>query len=198
MDLERIRAELLAFLRPSYPEIQLQLARWDQDLSKVAIYFTDPKFALIYPQQRFHYLSHLIPEHYQETHLTDTVWFELAPGEHPSDLRYPDEQLISDITPDVTRCLLGAKVFEALDDELCPVDARTARAECHGDFRTAKRVLLSHGFTDDEVFDVLHVLMAQGGFCDCEILFNVARSSRLATQRWSGGAEATKPAGGQW
>ena len=27
--------------------------------------------------------------------------------------------------------------------------------------------------------------MAQGGYCDCEILFNVARESRFAAAYWS-------------
>jgi hypothetical protein len=31
---------------------------------------------------------------------------------------------------------------------------------------------------------VFHVLMAQGAFCDCEILYNIATESRLKSQYW--------------
>jgi hypothetical protein len=152
-------------------EIRVEL--WEQDRSRIAIYFTDPKFALIYPLQRYHYLTHLIPGPYQEAHLATSIWFELAPGEKPEDLRYPDEELIEDITADVMKCARAAKVFEALDDVLCPIEKSADRQSCYGDFRHAKKILLSRGFAEDELFDVFHVLMAKGGFCDCEILYNV-------------------------
>jgi hypothetical protein len=38
------------------------------------------------------------------------------------------------------------------------------------DFRIARSVLAESGFSEEEHFDVLHVLTAQGGYCDCEIL----------------------------
>jgi hypothetical protein len=193
MELDKTREELLEFLRPSYPDIQIRVERWDEDTSRMAIYFTDPKFALIYPLQRFHYLSHLIPSEYHERKLANTIWFELAPGESPTDLRYPDEQLIASITPDVMKCVLGAKVFDALDDLLCPIDPAAPRTPCYGDFRTTKSILLSRGFNEDDLFDVLHVFMDQGGYCDCEILFNVVEGSRLGGQYWKARAEGRMP-----
>jgi hypothetical protein len=193
VDLEKTRAELVAFLQRSYPDMQIRVERWAEDASKIALFFTDPKFALIYPQQRFHYLSHLIPSEYQERNLAESIWFELAPGESPADLRYPDDQLITDITPDVMKCVQGAKVFDALDNALCPIDAGASRALCYGDFRNSKPILLSRGFTEGELFDVLHVLMAQGGYCDCELLYNVAEESRLKSQYWKARAEGLKP-----
>lgn len=180
-----LAADLRDFLKESYPAMEVRAEPWPDDPARLAIYFTDPKFALIYPQQRSHYLSHLIPAAYQEAHLRDSIWFELAPGELPDDLRYPDEALIAEITPDVMKCVLGARVFEVLDDALCPRDPAAPRAVCWGDYRNTRPILLARGFTEDELFDVFHVLMAQGGYCDCEILFNVAQGSRFAGEYWS-------------
>jgi uncharacterized protein DUF2695 len=166
---------------------------WDHDLTRTAISFTEPKFALTYPYQRWHYLTHLIPAEYQEAHLHDSVWFELAPGEKPEDLRYPDEELIDSITSDVMKCLSGARFFEALDDVMCPQQAGCKRAQCWGDFRNSRPILVQRGFTEDEFFDVFHVLMRQGGFCDCEILYNAVEQSRLKAEYWTARAEGRDP-----
>jgi hypothetical protein len=194
-----IAGDLRGFLKASYPDMDVRAEPWPDDPSRLAIYFTDPKFALIYPQQRFHYLSHLIPAAYQETQLKDSIWFELAPGESPEDLRYPDAELIVEITPDVMKCVWRARVFDALDDALCPRDPSAPRSLCWGDYRNARPILLARGFVEDELFDVFHVLMAQGGHCDCEILFNVAEGSRFAaecrTKRQHGGGPAQRHGG---
>lgn len=115
-------ADLKRFIAPSYPNMDIRATLWDRDPTRIAIYFTEPKFALIYPYQRWHYLTHLIPEQYQKANLENSVWFELAPGEKPEDLRYPDMELIASITPDVMKCLHRARVFELLDDTMCPKD----------------------------------------------------------------------------
>ena len=122
MDGKKIESDILAFVRPAYPEIQVRVELSADDPTKAAIYFVDPKFASLYPLQRYHYLSHLIPADYRESHLEGSVWFELAPGEKPEDLCYPDEELIAGITSDVLGCLTGAGFFASLDDALCPVD----------------------------------------------------------------------------
>jgi hypothetical protein len=184
MDPALIAAEIRAFVAPSYPDMEVKVEPWSEDPTRLAIYFRAAKFALIYPQQRYHYLSHLIPPEYLETKLKSSVWFELAPGESPGDLEYPDEELIASISPDVMKCVNGARIFEALDDTMCPVDPSAPRAECWGDYRVAKPILLSRGFKADELFDVFHVLMAKGGYCDCEILYQVAPGSRLAREYW--------------
>jgi hypothetical protein len=186
-------ADLKRFIAPSYPEAEIRAMPWDRDPTRTAIYFTDPKFALIYPYQRWHYLTHLIPVDYLKANLGNSVWFELAPGEKPEDLRYPDEELIDSITPDVVKCLQGAKFFELLDDAMCPKDVNLERAQCWGDFRNSRPILLSRGFKEEELFDVFHVLMRQGGFCDCEILYNAVEQSRLKAEYWIARSEGRKP-----
>lgn len=185
--------DLRGFIKPSYPDINIHAEPWEQDPKRLAVYFTDEKFSLIFPYQRWHYITHLIPADYQEQHLSTSVWFELAPGESPQDLRYPDERLIADITPDVMRILDRTGFFKRLDDVMCPTDTEAMRAQCWGDFRNAKPLLHKCGITEDELFDVLHVLMLQGGFCDCEILYNVVEENRLKSEYWKACAEGLAP-----
>ena len=185
--------DLRGFITPSYPDIDIRAQPWEQDSNRLAVYFTDAKFSLIYPYQRWHYLTHLIPADYQEQHLSTSVWFELAPGETPQDLQYPDEQLIEDITPDVMRILHKTGFFNRLDDVMCPGGTNLERAQCWGDFRNSKPILQKCGITENELFDVFHVLMLQGGFCDCEILYNVIEENRLKAEYWIARSQGVEP-----
>jgi Protein of unknown function (DUF2695) len=193
VNLQQLEADIRDFVRRAYPNIEVRVEPWTADPRRPAVYFTEAQFASLYPAQRYHYLRHLIPADYYDCHLADSEWVELAPGERPEDLEYPDSELISDITADVTRCLYGAGIFEALDDVLCPADGSLARRQCHGDYRHARVVLLARGFREDELFDVFHVLMARGGYCDCEILYNAAEGSRLKAEHWRARAEQIEP-----
>ena len=193
MNLQQLESDLRGFLRPAYPNIEVRVEPWTDDPTRLAVYFTEAQFASLYPAQRYHYLRNLIPEDYYKRHLADSEWFELAPGERPEDLEYGDAELIDEITPDVMRCLYGARVFEALDDVLCPVDTSPPRAQCHGDYRHTRAVLLARGFRSDELFDVFHVLMERGGYCDCEILYNAVEQSRLKAEYWRARAEEIEP-----
>jgi hypothetical protein len=189
----QLEADIRDFVRRAYPNIDVRVEPWAADPSRPAVYFTEAQFASLYPAQRYHYLRHLIPTDYYERHLADSEWFELAPGERPEGLEYPDAELIADIAPDVMRCLSSAGIFEALDDELCPADPSHPRRPCHGDYRHARMVLLARGFREDELFDVFHVLMERGGYCDCEILYNAVEVSRLKAEYWRARAEEIEP-----
>ncbi|HKE55461.1 MAG TPA: DUF2695 domain-containing protein [Pyrinomonadaceae bacterium] len=193
MNAEQLKSALLGFTRPAYPDIKIQVQPWPDDLGRLAIYFTEPKFSLLYPAQRHHYLAHLIPRDFFQEHLADTVWFELAPYEKPEDLQYPDEELVRAITPDVMRAVERSGVLGELDDLFSPSSPETARVNCLGDFRHSRQLFLTRGFKEDELFDLFHVLMAQGGFCDCEILYNAADSSRLKAEYWRARAENREP-----
>lgn len=193
MDLRQLETDIRGFVRQAYPNMEVRVQPWADDPARPAVYFTEAQFASLYPAQRYHYLRNLIPADYYDRHLADTEWFELAPGERPEDLRYPDAELIEDITPDVMRILLRVRAFEALDDVLCPPDASQPRQRCHGDYRHARAVLLDRRFREDELFDVFHVLMARGGYCDCEILYNAVEESRLKAEYWRARAEEIEP-----
>ncbi len=184
MNHQELEKKLKAFVADSYPNMVITVGNWPEDSSKIAIYFVEEKFSLIYPMQRFHYLNHLIPQEFQKQYMENTYWFELAPGEDPASLEYPDDELIGDITPDVMKILYKVGFFEALDDLLCPATTEKHKESCHGDFRHSKSILPRKGFNESEYFDVFHVLMAQGGNCDCEILYNVSESNRLKSKYW--------------
>src|SRR5688572_18607505 len=96
---------LHGFLDPAYPGIEIRIEPYADDRSRTAVSFRHARFADLYPQQRFHYLSNLIPAAFIDEHLSGMVWMELAPGESPGDLRYPDAELIEEIAPDVMRVL---------------------------------------------------------------------------------------------
>lgn len=165
----------------AYPDIEVRVEPWSEDPARLAVTFRAAKFALLYPQQRYHYLSHLIPPDFIERQLANSVWFELAPGETPADLVYPDDEVIAEIAPMVRPILERSGFFAALDEvftrEIDP-------AVCWGDYRVSKAILPAKGFVEAEHFDVFHVLMAQGGYCDCEILYNVTPESELAKRYW--------------
>jgi hypothetical protein len=114
------------------------------------------------------------------------VWFELTPEERPEMIEDdPDEELIASIAPNVTGALEGRGFFAALDDMFCPQEkSATPPQTCSGDFRYAKQALQRCGFEESDWSEVFHVLMGQGAFCDCEILYNAATESRLKSQHW--------------
>ena len=183
--LARIASEITGFVRGSYPEMTVRAENWEQDPSRIAVFFIERRFEGLYRRQRYHFLVHLIPKDYYETVLADAIWFELTPDEGIDTLADdPDEDLIASITQDVVGVLLARRFFAELDELFCPQDCATNSQACSGDFRHAKKVLQICGFEESHWSDVFHVLMAQGAFCDCEILYNVAPESRLKAERW--------------
>jgi hypothetical protein len=135
----------------------------------------------------------LIPKDYYDSLLADTVWFELTPGQRPEDVEEdPDEDFIESITPDVLRSLQERGFFAGLDDVFCPMSGMTPPEQCSGDFRHAKRTLQHSGLDESDWSDVFHVLMGQGAFCDCEILYNATTESRLKSQYWRSRAHNTR------
>ena len=183
--LATIESDVLGFVRASYPKMVVRAEYWAQDPSRIALFFIDEQFRGLYPRQRYQHLVHLIPKDYYDSFLADTVWFELTPDERPEQIEDdPDEQLIASITPDVLDSLQVRGFFAALDDMFCPESSETPPQVCSGDFRHAKKTLQRCGFQESDWSDVFHVLMGQGAFCDCEILYNAASESRLKAQYW--------------
>lgn len=184
-DLARIESDLRGFVHGSYPEMTVRVEHWEQDRSRIAVFFIEKRFEGLYRRQRYHYLLHPIPKDYFNAVLGDAIWFELTPDEDvdtlPDD---PDKQFIADIIPNVLGALKAKLFFSALDDVFCPESSVTKAQACSGDFRHAKQALQACGFEESDWSDVFHVLMEQGAFCDCEILYNVAPESRLKARDW--------------
>jgi hypothetical protein len=100
-----------------------------------------------------------------------------------------DDELISSIAPDVMKCLGRCGFFEKLDDLLSPEDNSTPSQSCDGKHGLSESILFASGFERDELDDILAVLQSKGGCCDCEVLYNVAETSRLEAQYWRRRAE---------
>ncbi len=175
----QLKDSLYNFIKPTYPSIEIEVNA-DKN-GKNHIYFTEKKFELLYPQQRYHYLIHKIPEDFYNEYLQNTVWYELAPDEKPEDLDYHDEETIKSIK-DIILEILKAKTdfVKKLDSQFIKNDP----VECFGDFRHSKSILTNLGFNETEQFDIFHVLMHEGGYCDCELLYNVFRESEYSKNYW--------------
>ena len=189
-----LRAELLRVLRARYPAIEVEIGSWEKDPTRLAIRFFEPSFAGLYQRQRYHKLMHLIPPELFARELSNAVWFELAPGERPEDVHSGGEELLEEITPAVLGVLEQQCAFEALDDLLSPVEPDQAAEKCAGDFTLMRRIVQALGHDEEAQFDIFHVLMARGAFCDCEILTNASVASRFGTGAW-GEAHAQRARG---
>lgn len=96
-----------------------------------------------------------------------------------------DEQdFIASITPDVMPVLESCNLFARLDDLLCPENAGQQSERCDGTHRLSEKLLRENGFDEDGLHDIFGVLKAQGGCCDCEVLYNVSDANRLKANYW--------------
>jgi Protein of unknown function (DUF2695) len=112
--------------------------------------------------------------------LQNTTWFELAPGEKADELDYHDQETIDEIKDAVLLVLKNKIQFVSfLDNEFT-----LKQAKCFGDFRYSKKILNESGISEEDQFDIFHVLMNEGGYCDCEILYNVFRESEYSKKYW--------------
>jgi len=95
-----------------------------------------------------------------------------------------DGDLISSIAPDVMKSLGRCGYFEKLDGLLSPDDNSSASQGCDGTYKLSESILLVCGFERDDLEDIFAVFQSKGGFCDCEVLYNVAETSRLKSRYW--------------
>ena len=95
-----------------------------------------------------------------------------------------NDEFLDSITPDVMKCLDRARFFDKLDDLLCPRQSEKAPQSCSGNFELSISVLRASGFDESDLDDIFAVLRSRGGFCDCEILYNVSETNRLKVRHW--------------
>ena len=168
---------------------------WIEDHSRIALFFIDEKFRGLYPRQRYHRLIHLIPSDYYRANLANCMWFELTRDERPEELDSPDEKLSAAIVPDVLHALEGRGFYVALDGLLCPVRSTLQPQTCSGDFRIAKHSVADVPVRGVGLVRCAPVLMEEGAFCDCEILFNAKEDRRLKAQYWRRSHEGARVTG---
>jgi hypothetical protein len=99
-----------------------------------------------------------------------------------------DDDLISSIAPDVMKCLGRCAFFEKLDGLLSPEDNSIPPQGCDGTYKRSEAILIAAGFERADLADIFAVLQSKSGCCDCEVLYNVAETSRLKTNYWRGRA----------
>lgn len=105
------------------------------------------------------------------------------------------DDLIASITPEVMRVLESRRFFVRLDDLMSPTIEAQQPERCEGRYRLSERLLREDGFDDDDLQEILQVLHAQGGCCDCEVLYNVSEDNRLKATYWKRRAAEHQSAG---
>jgi hypothetical protein len=106
----------------------------------------------------------------------------------------PDNVLVDSIAPFVIKKLTSVGFFKKLDDILCPSENGASPGHCQGRYEISEQLLRSLGFDDQERNEIFEVLRSKGGFCDCEILYNVVETSRLKATYWKARAAGLEPA----
>lgn len=163
---QSIRKMLLEILEPVLPGIEVDVGR-SQRWQRMSVTFRHPSFAELLPEQRFRQLRSVIPEKFNEKHLRGAVWFELAPGETPEDLRQaPRSDDMADQEPTIACKLFDCGFFWALEEAMSESPIET----CGGRFATCKKVLTAKGITGRGQRDACLVFIRQGAYCDCEVL----------------------------
>ena len=104
-----------------------------------------------------------------------------------------DDDLISSIALDVMKCLGRSGFFGKLDAILSPEDNSSPRKDCDGTYTLSEPILLASGFKPEDLNDIFAVLASKGGCCDCEVLYNVAETSRLKAKYWRSRASGEVP-----
>jgi Protein of unknown function (DUF2695) len=105
----------------------------------------------------------------------------------------PDSELVDSIAPYVMKKLTSVGFFEKLDDKLCPSENADSSERCKGKYEISEPLLRSLGFDDEERNEIFQVLQSKGGFCDCEILYNVVETNRLKAKYWKAQAAGLEP-----
>jgi len=80
--------------------------------------------------------------------------------------------------------LTRKRLFEKLDERLCPANSAHARAWCQGGFELTVRLLGEADVEPEQVEPILKELATNGSSCDCGVLFKTAKESRLKTEYW--------------
>src|SRR5665213_2483889 len=101
-----------------------------------------------------------------------------------------DEDLLGDITPNVMACLKRERFFERLEARVFP-DSPDRRSLCDHTFSNAAALLAEYGHDENAQEDIFAVMRSKGGFCDCEIIWNVAEDSPAREAYWR--ARAASP-----
>jgi hypothetical protein len=102
----------------------------------------------------------------------------------PADSEALEDEYAAFIRLQVMLCLERNKFFGALDDRFSPVNDPQKGVRCGGNCEISTSILQALGYVEEDIDDIIEVMRSQGGFCDCEILYNVVEESRLKGDYW--------------
>ena len=107
-----------------------------------------------------------------------------------------DQDLLRDITPGVMSSLKKSRFFTRLEDVVFP-NSPKPHTLCDHSFSFSSVLLAEDGHDERAQEDVFAVMRSLGGFCDCEIIWNVAPDSPAREAYWMARAQTKKlaPAG---
>ena len=96
----------------------------------------------------------------------------------------PDREFYEEIADDVLKSLGRTKFFDDLDELFCPHDGASSPVSCDNSFKSTQSILPGLGYDDAAIQDIVNVLQVKGACCDCEVLYNVAETSKLKEKYW--------------
>ena len=73
--------------------------------------------------------------------------------------------------------------FVQLEEQVFPTES-VDNSNCKHDFSITERLAKELGFDHADIDDIVDVMRANGGFCDCEIVRNAAPESRVREKYW--------------
>jgi hypothetical protein len=90
---------------------------------------------------------------------------------------------IESIAPFVLGCLEQRSFFPELEKRVWP-EGPDGRRDCNHSFDHTRAILQTYDWSEDDFTEVLLVMESQGGFCDCEIMLNVASACAFREEHW--------------
>ena len=93
------------------------------------------------------------------------------------------DEFIESIAPDALLSLDKRDFFRRLEELVWP-DGLNGRKVCDGTFANTLLMTAGVGYTPNDQDDILEVMRARGGFCDCEVMLNVAPDCEVRERHW--------------
>ena len=93
------------------------------------------------------------------------------------------DETIESIAPYVLGCLEQRDFFSELEKFVWPGGAEGPRS-CDHSYEHTLAILGTYDWPEEDYPEVLLVMQSRGGFCDCEIMLNVAPACVFREQYW--------------
>ncbi|MDC0584672.1 hypothetical protein OAO55_02965 [Bacteroidales bacterium] len=165
MEAKKLTEALYGFLKEKYPNIKIEVKGKEPEQE---IFFLEDSFKHLFPLQRYYFINGAIPDDFFDKHLSEAIWYELAPGEKPQDLEYHDEDVVAELHDEIIEMLSEKSEYKTVLKEKLEASGVPST-----DFRISKEIFNEFSLHPKEQFDIFHVFMHEGAYCDSEILPNV-------------------------